>query len=400
MITANNLQLAMALNKGYCTTSLTEVDRQEIYQCFKNQYADPYELQSRVGSTILNLKPPIVVLMSGGVDSTFMLTMALKCFRAIDILCVSIGYADPAYDESAVAKKICSELGVNHKTYFVGHTAVDEMLYKTNEDTYKDLFFSSSLVPTYFAMKYAAMESDQILTGDGGDELFCGYDRYLVYKYLRGIPTAIAKFAKNTRRGDKLKNFSLNGYESLVEVFTKPEARKMTAIAIPETADNYGTKYILVDNIPNVLNMNFEYVGLPSLNKCMFFDIMTELFGLETKKVDTAVRMAGSPTAVSPFLDMDVLKYCCKLPIEYKYRTFMRKWLLREMINKELPSYNELNKAKKGFAFPLLTNLTIRTWADKNDWELTDSNSQKIWAMFMLDHLKNNGLLQLKETFA
>ena len=78
----------------------------------------------------------------------------------------------------------------------------------------------------------------------------------------------------------------------------------------------------------------------------------------------------------------------------------MRKWLLREMINKELPSYNELSKAKKGFAFPLLTNLTIRTWADKNDWELTDSNSQKIWAMFMLDRLKNNGLLQLKETFA
>ena len=186
-----------------------------------------------------------------------------------------------------------------------------------DEGAYQSLFFTSSLVPTYSVINFAKDIGQTILTGDGGDELFLGYDRYLLpdFKWL--------DISRKSRRVQKLFNYLLLGYEGTVTVPLDWSLSKDAQIGKGRSKEDL-----------------------------MIFDIKTELIGLEIPKVLTAARMAGvkEQRMLSPFLEKEMMGYAISLPLKYKYHHFVRKYLLRSILEE---NKIKLPHKKHGFAFPV-----------------------------------------------
>ena len=386
MIELTKWNLANALYKGYHNRDLSQEKFDQITNSFKNKieiskiYAKSILKREILGAMFKANNP--VVLHSGGVDSTVMLLLARELYGAKYITACSIGYKEPFKihdyntpegiiedtfaqmfhaDESKISERICKSLDINHITFYIDKRMVQETLDAITKENYKDFFISSSLIPTYHIFKYAKDYGDSIITGDGGDELFCGYDRYLFAYYLSCFRNCRVFATRDfkSRKMQKAKKFLNGGYQDLVSIWSVDDIFKYLDIFM--------------------LNSNFEVKlneldkDLHPLDRMMLFDIGTELFGVETRKVQTAVRMAevNPNKVISPFLDEKIMNFVASLPIKYKYRWFTRKVLLREIIKDEFPEYSKIaKKGKKGFAFPYIeekewTRMLIQNLLDK-----------------------------------
>jgi len=372
MIELTKLELAKALYKGYYKRDLTDEAFNQITTSFKNKVKiSKLSAKSKLRHQILNqiayTNNP-VVLHSGGVDSTIMLLLAREVFESKNITACSIGYKNHPIDESKTSELICKKLGINHITFYINEQSVQDTLDCITEKSYKDFFISSSLIPTFHIFKKAKDYGSSIITGDGGDELFCGYDRYLFAYYLscfRNCGFFATKDFKN-RKMQKVKKFLNGGYKDLVSIWGKEDIMDYLEKC---SFDDYD---FVTENIFEV-NIRELEANIHTLDKMMLFDIGTELYGVETRKVETAVRMAGieERKVLSPFLNWDIMNFAASLPIKYKYNNFTRKVLLREIIKDELPEYDKIvSKSKRGFAFPFIeekawTRLLVQNLLDK-----------------------------------
>lgn len=278
-------------------------------------------LIDKVCRVIGSMKTPVVALVSGGVDSTFMYHMARRCWEDKDILTLSMGHL-PLVGRMILPRK-----------EWVGET-----LDLINGNTYRDLFFSSSLIVTRALFREAReMGAASILTGDGGDELFCGYDRYL----LPGIKSDMLR----SRRGQKAANYFLTGYEGTL-------------------------------TLPLDMSLATGFPYLTSKEGRMEYDISGELRHVEIPKVQTAARMAQVEGLVrSPFLVPDVFNFCAALPLKFKYQCGVRKVLLREILKDEGVT---VPHRKVGFAVP-------DGWI-RNELE---------WSLMVLSRLMDQGLVRV-----
>jgi asparagine synthetase B (glutamine-hydrolysing) len=275
-------------------------------------------LQDRICSVIENLKTPITVLVSGGVDSSFILQMARECFPDSKIVTVGMNY--PAAQHNIESKR----------------EWVDETLDLINEYTYRSLFFSSSLVVTQNMYKIARRYGETILTGDGGDELFCGYDKYLLPDISLGSIVG--------RKGKKFLNYLSLGYEG--------------AMTTPLDLSLFKTGYI------------------KEKQSRMLYDISTELKHIEIPKTETAMRMSQTEDLVcSPFLEKEVFTFCMSLPLKYKYHWGIRKVLLRKILKDR---GIKISHKKKGFALP-------------SEWISNELN----WSLMVLNRLMIQGMVEI-----
>ena len=343
-------------------------------------------------------KRGITVLLSGGVDSTFMLIMALNCYHSNDINAVTVGFQDAAYDESEAAARICERLGVKHHIVALDDNSYRDILDKVNPNTYDSWFYSSSLIPTYFAVKKAKEFDNVILTGDGGDELFYGYDRYLLWGWMQKPFFYFPFFKKETRKGRKYREALAYGYPGLVSIWPRAHLKKLLSLKYLPTIDIL-TPY-----------------GEPELpRELMRFDIQTELFGVEFHKVQTARKMAGvvADWLISPFMKDTILRYCYNLPLNLKYRKRIRKWLLRKEIEKILPDYNEIaSKRKRGFAAPISKWMSgLEGYNFKLENEMFDNSfieklriqnakgqeyGEQLWSILIWKELERKGALKIE----
>ena len=327
---------------------------ERIFHKMKHAFLEKQQLDIRQVSIILKdklcgvigkMKPPISIMISGGVDSTLMLLMALECFDATQLKLFTADYDKP-YGESEEAKKLAKTLGMHVDLCKVNWESVCNVFNDMNEDTYQEWFFSSSLIPTREVMKKAFYKADSILTGDGGDELFCGYDRTIICNKTRMLPAPIRWLLGKTvgfypgksDRYRKLEGIAEDGYESTISVWPRSDVID------------------LISEAPTIswrLDEVMQYDSLHYLEKMMLFDIGTELYGVEVPKVQTAARMVGNPNVVSPFLDESVMEFCCSLPLQLKYKMGKRKVLPRKMIYDILGDGYVPGRKKRGFAVPL-----------------------------------------------
>lgn len=391
-----------------------KVTKKQLYQAFKIGYvfdynselsknvrcnlSNPYDIDlelakemliSKVTEVIQNQPKPIGVLHSSGVDSNFMLQMARKCYEDKDIRLISIGYeGDHFQDESELSSKITTSLFGNLKNWRYQKLSsgyINWVVSQFTKENYQNLFFSSSIIPTYFAVKAAVdSEVNTIITGDAGDELFCGYDRYLLHGIARQYPDifSIIKtlfvWKLNKRQRQKLEEYCQNdrSYESLVTIL-----------------DLGGEDFSLFPILEYLLNIGYTD---NIYNEMMHFDIVTELFGVEKHKVDTAVAMNGNPNLISPFFDPEVMRFCCKLPLKYKLKGFTRKYILREILSDTFPKYKEIvGKKKVGFALPIsewIKNISLISseFACVED-DFLDMDFVKILAKEHMANKKDNG---------
>jgi asparagine synthase (glutamine-hydrolysing) len=327
---------------------------------------------------------PLGAFLSGGIDSTTI--VALMQERASrPVRTFTIGFTDPAFDESPSARAVAAHLGTDHTELKV--TPEDAMgVIPRLPEIYDEPFADSSQIPTFLVSQLARRHVTVSLSGDAGDELFGGYNRYFwaqrVWSNLQRVPRPLRRLGSNlitarsaeawdgsfgllnrvlparlrtTRSGNKLHRLAgLLGaespaaiYRSLVSHWENPRELLQSGSEPPSrlealmAADDPGT--------------------FPE--RMMLWDLLTYLPGDILAKVDRAAMAVSLETRV-PMLDHRVIEFAWTLPQHLRIRDGQGKWLLRQVLYKRVPR-EIMDRPKMGFGVPINAWLRgpLRDWA-------------------------------------
>jgi len=319
---------------------------------------------------------PLGSLLSGGIDST-LVTALMQVRSDRPIRTFTIGFEEEAYDESGYARAIAQHLGTDHtELKLSGRDALS--LVPELPRLYDEPFADSSQLPTHLVMRLARKSVTVALSGDGGDEFFGGYNRYLLaprlWQRIRMVPSplrvpllrlATCVYARSptgldvAQVGDKLARLT----------------RLFAAKRVDGVDDLYAALVSEWDNPANVVlggslptTMLDERDQWPALvdpaERMMALDALTYLPGDVLAKVDRAA-MAISLETRAPFLDRDVMEFAWTLPISMKLRKGRGKWILRQVLRRHVPD-ELMERPKMGFGIPLDQWLRgpLRDWAE------------------------------------
>ena len=305
---------------------------------------------------------PLGVFLSGGLDSTIIAAAASQVETSEPLRCFTIGFSDPAYDESAQAERNAAFLRKHaRRTVEFRKKVVQpedfaslEFLLSRCGEPYAD----SSILPTWLLCRFAREEVTVALSGDGADELFGGYERYLVMRKLRMLdvlPEAFRRGVFNCAAslfsgagGDRTRSSRIRRlltaagrgpcgrYRSLISGFSVSELRELCRFEIPEEEGAGVFERWFEESLPNAAPVFDFHVYLPG-------DIL--------RKTDTA-SMAVSLEVRAPFLDHRLIRFAESLPDGYKMRGMRRKLVLAEAFRDRIPP-ELMRNPKRGFGIPL-----------------------------------------------
>jgi asparagine synthase (glutamine-hydrolysing) len=300
---------------------------------------------------------PLGAFLSGGVDSSAVVGMMAQV-SSRPVKTFSIGFDDPEFDELEHARTVARHFGTDHHEFVVrpdGLSILDDVIAHFDEP-----FADSSAIPTWYVSEIARRHVTVVLSGDGGDELFGGYDRYLphprVARFDRmpipGLRAAASIAWPLLPHGARGKNF-------LRHVAKDSAGRYLDSIALfqsDERAALYapGVRTALARNAEEALASHFDrFAGLPHDSRMMRFDFETYLPEDVLTKVDR-MSMAHSIETRVPLLDNEVIDFAATLPADFKIRNGRRKHILKETLRPLLPA-GVLDRRKQGFGIPLGT---------------------------------------------
>lgn len=281
--------------------------------------------------------------LSGGIDSALISSMASKISKK-KIKTFTVGFENKRFDESEIAKQFSNILNTSHKTIVCKENDILSLL----EDffiTYDEPFADSSALPSLLLNKVTKPYATVVLSGDGGDESFFGYNHFIwikKVKWLFKIPFFVRRFISFffpfswiRKRGPSLKNiFRMKKIEEFISgIF-------------------YGFDSILIDNgiIEKGYSKYLKYAN-SSFQKTADLNIKLWLENDSNVKVDRA-SMAYSVEVRSPFLDYRVIEFARKLPISYRFKNGKGKRIIRDILKDFIPE-KLFDKPKKGFSIPL-----------------------------------------------
>jgi asparagine synthase (glutamine-hydrolysing) len=306
---------------------------------------------------------PLGAFLSGGIDSSAVVAlMAQESSEPVKTF--SIGFEEQDFSELHHARRIAEHVGTDHHEFIVRPDAVEilPMLVEHYGEPYAD----SSAVPTYYVAKETRKHVTVALNGDGGDESFAGYERYIamgITEKYRKIPPLVRE--SGIRRAvdliptDPSKRSKINSAKRLLEVVSRPGVRRymhwMSAfnerLKEPLYSDLFRQQTAEADATA-VLGTWFKRAnGIALVDALLLTDQMTYLPNDLLVKVDIAT-MAVSLEARSPFLDHHVIEFAASLPPKLKLRGLTSKYLLKKVLRKLLPTEN-LNRRKMGFGVPI-----------------------------------------------
>jgi asparagine synthase (glutamine-hydrolysing) len=311
-------------------------------------------LQDAVTSHMIS-DVPLGAFLSGGVDSSAVVGMMARA-SSRPVKTFSIGFDDPAFDELEHARTVAKHFGTDHHEFVVkpdGLSILDEMIAHFDEP-----FADSSAIPTWEVSQIARQHVTVVLSGDGGDELFGGYDRYLPHPRVArfddvpvpGLRTAAAVAWPLLPHGTRGKNF-------LRHVAKDPAGRYLDSITLFQ-ADERAALYAgaaraaLTADAERTLAAHFDrFAALPHDSRMMRFDFETYLPEDVLTKVDR-MSMAHSIESRVPLLDNEVIDFAATLPAQFKIRNGRRKHILKQTLQPLLPA-GILDRRKQGFGVPL-----------------------------------------------
>lgn len=298
---------------------------------------------------------PVGTFLSGGVDSSIV-SLCLANYKKTPIDTFSMGFEKKSFDETEKSRLVAKRIGSHHHEFIVKPEDIKEDIHKVLLN-YDEPFADSSALPTYLLSKLTSKHVKVALTGDGGDEVFGGYNKYymgkLNAKYTNFVPKTlhnkISDFvykltdSKTDQRGKryKLKRFldSLN-YDG--EFYNN---------IISLGFQNEELSNLFISNLKsNVLNQLVSK-NSTTLNDFRSVDKQISLEGDLLVKVDRA-SMQNSIECRSPFLNKKLWQFTNKLPDNYLINGWNKKHILKEAFKNEFPD-NFLNKSKKGFGVPV-----------------------------------------------
>jgi asparagine synthase (glutamine-hydrolysing) len=299
---------------------------------------------------------PLGAFLSGGVDSSLVVAlMANQVSRPVSTF--SIGFEEPTYNELPYARMVAKHFATDHHELIVGPQSCD--LIERLVGHFDEPFGDASAIPMYHLSKLAAESVVVALSGDGGDELFAGYERYRVdlerHRYehwpsftRQALGMASDALPEGFPAKNLFRNISLpprSRYLDNISYFTPGKLHKLL---MPEL-------YLAVstDSEAEAIMMRHFAVASnePWLSQLQYLDTKTYLPADVMTKVDR-MSMAHSLEAREPLLDHVLFEYVASLPVSMKFRDGTSKYLLRKVAQKYLPA-EILQRKKQGFGVPL-----------------------------------------------
>lgn len=324
---------------------------------------------------------PLGAFLSGGYDST-MVAALMQAQSSRPVKTFTIGFHEQGYNEAVHAQAVAKHLGTEHTELYV--TPEEAMAVIPRLPTiWDEPFADSSQIPTLLVSELARKHVMVSLSGDGGDELFCGYNRYTqgyqIWHKLQMLPVPVRQLI-----GTMMQVFPAAPLEYLLSFLPKQLQIPHLADRLPKLADvvkeasgeSYYHRLVSHWKTPDQLVLGatepktlFNHPEqMPKLTdfreQMMYLDSLTYLPDDILTKVDRA-SMAVSLEARVPLLDHRVVEFAWKVPMSLKYRDGKGKWLLREVLYRYVPR-ELMERPKMGFGVPIEHWLQgpLRDWAD------------------------------------
>ncbi|HET7847662.1 MAG TPA: asparagine synthase (glutamine-hydrolyzing) [Pseudolabrys sp.] len=321
---------------------------------------------------------PLGAFLSGGIDSSTVVALMVAAKRG-PVRTFSIGFPDFGYDESPHARAVAAHLGTVHEELTV--TAADALsVVPRLAEMYDEPFADSSQIPTYAISKMTRARVTVALSGDGGDELFAGYNRYVL---ADGRLAKLARLPVPLRRGAAVALQTVpDGVADLLARLVPSRLRpaqpadKLKKLAEVLRLDGDAVYLRLVSQCPDPAALTHGLAEHPvamhwpaggrggALERMQLFDMATYLPDDILQKVDRA-SMAVSLEVRPPLLDHRVVEFAWALPPHMRIRGGETKWLLRRVLDRHVPRAL-IDRPKMGFGIPLAAWLRgpLRDWAE------------------------------------
>jgi asparagine synthase (glutamine-hydrolysing) len=372
---------------------------------------------------------PLGALLSGGIDSSLVVSI-MQELSSQPVHTFSIGFRGTSVDEAPYARRVASHLGTNHTELYVSpQDALD--LVPRLPHIFCEPFSDSSQVPTLLVSQMARRHVTVALTGDGGDELFAGYDRYFRvaggYSRIEAIPLALRKICSQM-----LKRAPLGVINATARLLGNPGNLRNPADRVRKIAEVLASKspselhrglitlwepaQLITGTTENESVFSGELPPAPTLiEQMMLADSLCYLPDDLLVKVDRSA-MAFGLECRAPFLDHRVVEFAWGLSLEQKAAQGQSKWLLKQLLERYMPR-QLFDRPKQGFGMPVGDWLRgpLKTWAidminycsSKNGFDIFDSKKvqkildehlsgkrnweHKLWALLMfIAWMENN----------
>jgi asparagine synthase (glutamine-hydrolysing) len=307
---------------------------------------------------------PLGAFLSGGVDSSIVVAL-MQQLSSQPVKTFSIRFAESEYDESGHAKLVAKHLGTEHHEFLVEENSFDvlpALVWHFGEP-----FGDASALPTWFVSKLTRQAVTVALTGDGGDEVFCGYDRYKVLQRLAQfdlLPTRARQLAGSAavRRmlpGEHSSRLARRAHTFLRLLALSPRERlsRIAAVIFSEASKSnlYNADFAWIARDKEPLSF-LEYAGdhvteREFIAHATLVDQLTYLPGDILTKVDIA-SMAHGLECRSPLLDQNVVALAARIPLSLKLRGNCGKYILKRAFADMIPQ-EILRRRKQGFVVPI-----------------------------------------------
>ncbi len=334
---------------------------------------------------------PLGTFLSGGVDSSIV-SLCLAQYKSSPIDTFSIGFEKKSYDETDKSRVVAKQIGSNHHEFIIGEKDlqknVDEILLNFDEP-----FADSSSLPTYLVSNKTSDFVKVALTGDGGDEMFGGYNKYYMGKmnnnYSKIIPKGLHSLIQqisrpllresNDNRGLRFKaNRLLNSIDYEGQYY-------WDILSLGYTKNSIG-QYLLPSQLnPEIFKWFKDKTGIrnpTSLTDFRTIDKHVSLEGDMLVKVDRT-SMLNSLECRAPFLNKKIWNYTNSLPENYLMKGWNKKFILKEAFKDQFPK-DFLDKSKQGFGVPV------------GDW-LKSILKSELESYIIIENLKSQQIFNINE---
>ena len=332
------------------------------------------DLLTRAVSDRLISHVPLGALLSGGIDSSVVVALMQK-INTSRVRTFSIGFRERGYNEAPWACRVARHLGTDHTEFYVSPGEALEVIPRLPE-IYDEPFADPSAIPTYLLSRLARSRVTVALSGDGGDEQFCGYVRYWSTRAMANSFQKLPESARSTLgfllaklRPEWVEKCYLPLREHLPQRFQvanfQDKWRKLLAIMVRrgDVMELYRMTICLweADDILELTGSGFpegsyeeifrKTEGKALLSRLMRVDQTTYLPDAMLTKVDRA-SMANSLEVRVPLLDHRVVEYTSRLPDSLKYRNGTGKYILKKLLARYVPA-GLFERPKMGFGVPI-----------------------------------------------
>lgn len=312
---------------------------------------------------------PVGAFLSAGIDSSTVVALMQSLHRG-RVKSFTIGMSEKDYDEAVYAKEIAEHLGTEHTELYITDEDAMAVIPKL-AGMFGEPFADSSQIPTYLVSKMTREHVTVSLSGDGGDELFCGYTSYAsverIWNKMKGIPYFIRKPCSELALHSPLVKNPVWQIKGKLLGARKPSdlyiySCESEPLAEKISIDNRRCSYKYSEYAPGYLNEPNHNIMLMDMLMYHPDDILV--------KVDRAAMAVSLETRV-PMLDRDVVEFAWSLPIDYKRGLDEKgnpvgKKVLRDVLYRYVPK-EMMERPKKGFSIPInkwLLSPRLRGWAE------------------------------------